>query len=355
MIRKGIALSILALFTASGSSLGEFRDNLDMPAQMSRMAAFSPLLAVARAGDRLVAVGQRGHILYSDDGGKIWKQATVPVSSDLTGVCFPTPNKGWAVGHDGVVLASEDGGVSWFKQFDGRQANRLIVASLERRSQGGNISTADARLLEEAKRNTEQGPDKPFLDVWFADEKSGYAVGAFNFVFKTTDGGKTWESWFDRTDNPSRMHLYAIRPAGEALYIAGEGGTLLKLDPARQRFIGLHSPYNGSFFGLVGKPGMVLAYGLRGNVFRSDNGGENWQRVETSVPAAVVGGAVRADGALVLVSQSGQVLISTDNGRSFSTVPLSKPMPVAGVVDLGKDKLVLVGLRGTRTIETTQR
>jgi len=354
LIKKVIALSVLVLFAAAAPSFGEFRDNLDVPSQMSKLAASSPLLAVTRAGDRLVAAGQRGHILYSDDGGQTWVQATVPVSSDLTGVYFPTPKKGWAVGHDGIVLSSDNGGTSWTKQLDGRQANRLLMESLEHKSKERKASAPDANLLEESKRFVEQGPDKPFLDVWFSDEKNGYVVGAFNLIFKTTDGGKTWESWFDRTDNPSRMHLYAIRPAGDMLYIAGEGGMLLKLDSAKQRFDRLQSPYNGSFFGLVGKPGMVLAYGLRGNVFRSDNGGAIWQKVEVAVPAALVGGAVLRDGGIVLVSQSGQVLKSTDNGRSFRAVPVNRSMPLAAVVEAGSDKLLIVGLRGTRTIAANQ-
>ena len=33
---------------------------------------------------------------------------SVPVSSDLVAVAFPTPQQGWAVGHDGVILASAD-------------------------------------------------------------------------------------------------------------------------------------------------------------------------------------------------------------------------------------------------------
>jgi hypothetical protein len=33
------------------------------------------------------------------------------------------------------------------------------------------------RLLDDAKRYKEQGADKPFLDVWFADESTGFVVG----------------------------------------------------------------------------------------------------------------------------------------------------------------------------------
>ena len=61
--------------------------------------------------------------------------------------------------------------------------------------------------------------------------------GAYNLLLETSDGGQTWQSWFDRADNPRFMNLYAIRPAAGGLYIAGEGGTVLKLDPVARRFV----------------------------------------------------------------------------------------------------------------------
>src|SRR5213080_621401 len=91
----------------------DYVDVLDLPSKPSALAVRSPLLGMARAGDRLVTVGQRGHILYSDDSGKNWQQASVPVSCDLTAVYFPSAKQGWAVGNDGVVLHSSDAGVTW--------------------------------------------------------------------------------------------------------------------------------------------------------------------------------------------------------------------------------------------------
>ena len=95
------------LMQSAGVTAGQatdYVDVLDLPAKASALAQRSPLLDLARAGSRLVAVGQRGHILYSDDEGGRWQQARVPVSSDLNAVTFPTPEQGWAVGGDGVVL-----------------------------------------------------------------------------------------------------------------------------------------------------------------------------------------------------------------------------------------------------------
>ena len=122
---------------------------------------------------------------------------------------------------------------------------------MERKVAAEPASEDAKKLLAEAQRYKEQGADKPFLDVWFADAQNGYAVGAYNLIFRTRDGGKTWEPWFDRTDNPKFFNLYAIRPAAGELFIAGEGGLVLKLDGAAQRFRALTVPYNGSFFGVA--------------------------------------------------------------------------------------------------------
>jgi photosystem II stability/assembly factor-like uncharacterized protein len=158
------------------------------------------------------------------------------VGADLTAVYFVDSKQGWAVGHDGVILHTVDGGERWELQLDGRKANELLIAAMERKVRAEPGSDEARRLLAEARRYREQGPDKPFLDVWFTDANHGYVVGAYNLIFRTADGGKTWEPWFDRTDNPSFFNLYAIRPAANGLFVAGEGGLLLQLDAAEQRF-----------------------------------------------------------------------------------------------------------------------
>ena len=45
-------------------------------AYQARLAAKAPLLAIAQAGTRLVAVGDYGVIVLSDDQGRTWRQAT---------------------------------------------------------------------------------------------------------------------------------------------------------------------------------------------------------------------------------------------------------------------------------------
>ncbi|VVN76779.1 WD40/YVTN/BNR-like repeat-containing protein [Pseudomonas fluorescens] len=348
---KLIALgSVLVLPCAGAVVAADFTDTLDKPAIQTEKALQGNFTGLTAAGERLVAVGQRGHIFYSDDVGMRWQQAQVPVSSDLVAVHFPTPLQGWAVGHDGVVLHSRDAGQTWSRQFDGRQVGPVMLAYYQQLAAAQPEDSELPMRVAEARRMIEEGADKPFLDVWFESDRVGYIVGAFNLIFRTDDGGQTWTPWLDRTDNPSALNLYALRPVGNELFIVGEQGLMLKLDPAAGRFKAIATPYNGTFFGITGKPGAVLVFGLRGNAYRSVDGGTSWSRVELGLPLSITASSVTADGRMVLLSQSGHVLLSDDDGASFKLQPQNGLAPVAAATVSSSGSLVLVGARGLRQL-----
>jgi photosystem II stability/assembly factor-like uncharacterized protein len=332
----------LAASAAAPASPSPWRDVLDTPAQKSALAYRTLLTGLARAGRRVVAVGQRGHVLFSDDAGKTWQQADVPVSADLVAVQFPTATHGWAVGHDAVVLHSSDAGKNWTRQLDGRSLGDVLVAHYQRSS--------DAKWLEEAKRFAAQGAENPFLDVWFDDARNGIIVGAFGLVLRTTDGGTTWEPLLHAADNPKALHLYAVRRIGTDLFIAGEQGLLLKLDRDSGRFAALSLPYKGTLFGLVGKDRVVLAHGLRGNVVRSTDGGVNWLSVPTNVGVGLTASTLDDSGRLIIVSQAGHVLVSKDDGASFGLAKVERPIPAAAVLGDGAGALIVAGPRGVQNV-----
>jgi photosystem II stability/assembly factor-like uncharacterized protein len=343
------ALMALALVLPAVACAG-FADVLDTPASMSPLASHGLLNGVALAGKRVVAVGQRGQVVYSDDAGASWRQAAVPVASDLVAVCFPTPQQGWAVGHDGVVLHSSDGGASWVRQLDGRRVGELMMEQLHARAAADpSGSGADAAVSrDEVERIAAQGAENPFLDVWFADEHNGYIVGAFNLIFHTTDGGQSWVSWFDRTDNPDRLHLYAVRGIGSDVYITGEQGLLLKLDRQSDRFRALQTPYKGTYFGVVGTGDAIVVYGLRGNAYRSSDAGAHWLAVDTGIQEGITGGTVFGAQGLALVSQAGSLLVSHDSGEHFTVYRQAKPVPSSAVAVVG-DVVVTAGALGVKT------
>ncbi|HZX95884.1 MAG TPA: YCF48-related protein [Myxococcales bacterium] len=342
-----IVLRLAALAFAAPARAGDaFVDPLDAASSSSTLSARRLLNAAVFAGGRIVAAGQRGHVVFSDDKGKTWTQAEVPVSSDLTALSFPSSQRGWAVGHDGVVLATTDGGRSWTRQLDGRGIEKLLEAAA-----GANgLPGAVREQLTFLARN---GSDQPLLDVWFDDERNGTAVGAFNLILRTVDGGATWTPWLDRTDNPKALHLYSVRRVAGALWIAGEQGLVLRLDPATGRFLRRPTPYAGSFFGVAGSDRAVLVFGLRGHVLRSRDQGTTWQAVDTGLEVALTGGARAPDGRLLLVSASGQVLLSRNDGESFSALAGVRPLPTSAVASDGST-LALTGVLGAR-VETLPR
>ena len=121
----------------------------------------------------------------------------------------------------------------------------------------------------------------------------------------------------------------------------------MRFDPGTGRFAALQTPYEGSYFGLLTKPGLVLAYGLRGTAYRSRDGGQTWEAADTGVTASITAGQVMPDGRLLLCSMAGDVLVSADDGAHFSRVTLKTPAPCTGLAVSG-DALVLSGLRGVR-------
>ena len=347
--RCGVAMLVWGALQGAAQA-APFTDVLDLPATPSALASASALRDVTRAGERLVAVGPRGHILYSDDNGAHWQQAQVPVSADLNAVSFATAELGWAVGNDGVVLHSRDGGQHWDKQLDGRVLGEHVLAWYRAQAQAAPQDERWAGLIAEGERLQAEGADKPLLDVWFSDAQHGFAVGVFNLLLHTEDGGQHWQPWLERSDNPQGLHLTSLAQVGEALYITGEQGLLLKLASDGQRFTRVPTPYAGTLFGAFGKPGVLVVYGLRGHAYRSSDGGQQWQAVSTGVSTSLTAAGVDRAGQLWLASQAGDVLLSRDDGARFSPVPQPVRGPVTALASDTGANLVLVGERGVRTL-----
>lgn len=343
------ALAVVALFVGlAGGLAGASADRrptdlLDRPAAASVRASTSTLLAVTRAGNRLVAVGELGIILLSDDHGANWRQAKVPTSVALTNVRFLSGREGWAVGHGGIVLHSSDGGESWHKQLDGKQAAAVELAAAQ--AGAAQAGAGGDKRLRDAERLVAEGADKPFLDVQFVDARRGFIVGAYGLIFTTVDGGKSWQSLKGRLDNPKGRHLYALDVAGSDIVVAGEQGALYRSRDGGETFFEVKTPYVGSYFGALRANGL-LVFGLRGNAYRSVDDGASWQKVDLGLPVTVTAGARLTDGALVLVDETGRLLQSRDGGQSFAATPVHQPSPFTGIVQAADGSLVFSGARG---------
>lgn len=321
-----LGLALAVGLTAPAAHAAPAKSPLDRPAMISAKASKSLLVDVAQAGQRMVAVGERGHIVFSDDNGKNWTQAKVPVSVMLTSVYFPTPTLGWAVGHNGVILHSADGGASWSLQNADRDA----------------------------------GSDKagaPLLGVWFSDPSTGFAVGAYGYLLMTTDGGATWTDHAAAVDNPDGWHLNAVRGIpGGAVFIVGEHGKLFRSLDNGATWSSLPSPFEGSFFGVAPlAPDLVLVYGLQGRLFASSDQGASWQQVQTGVTSGLNAATRLENGKVVVAGNAGVVLVAADNRLDLVPELQADRKSVMAVLPAGGSGIVAVGDGGAKFISLGQK
>lgn len=283
-------------------------------AETARLAPKSLLVDVARSDNTLIAVGERGHVLLSEDGGANWSQARVPTRSLLTAVTTLEGGHAWAVGHDAVILHSADGGKTWTRQYF--------------------------------------APDEgsPLLDVWFENASHGIAIGAYALFLETHDGGKTWER---RDVDEEERHWNAIAHAPDGtLYVAAESGVVFRSTDKGKSWELKETPYRGSFLGcLCLSNGAVLVYGLRGNVYRSTDRGESWQHIPTDQTVTLMGGTQTSDGVLVIVGLSGTLLVSTDSGLSFRSMNRPDRHALGAAIQGAPGSLLLFGENGVSLVE----
>ena len=235
-------------------------------AYQTELAEKSLLLDITSDQDRVIAVGERGHILHSTDGQN-WQQQQVPSIATLTAITL-VGQAAWAVGHDATILYQPTPTGPW--------QVKMFNPQLER----------------------------PLMDVFFFTPQHGIAVGAYGTFFRTLDGGQRWQQESHPTllhpDDQAYLqelrqedehfyqeelasilpHLNGISQVGERLYLVGERGLVAFSDDQGRRWQRMEIDYQGSFFAIATTlSGKLLVAGLRGNVFEYQDSSQQWRKI----------------------------------------------------------------------------
>ncbi len=313
------------------------------------------LIAITKAGNRLVAVGEHGVVVYSDDAGVSWTQAAVPVDITLTCVAFATDMVGWAAGHYGVVLATVDGGKTWHVQLNGLQVNQIALADAQAEAANppatASPSPALALALKRASFFETLGPDKPFLCMLVLGPQKLLVLGAYRMAMLTADGGKTWSDWSLHIYDRLSHDLYGVTMIGQDIYIACETGLMFCSTDGGDSFPQVASPAGATLFGVIGAAdGSVIVYGVAGNCYRSANKGVSWTAVTLDTQDDLVAARALSDGAILIASEAGGLFVSRDNGASFTPAPNFPRMSVADFQPISDRSLIVVGAAGSTQV-----
>ncbi len=211
--------------------------------------------------DDVWAVGNKGAILYSEEGGRpttgggrresTWFEQSSGVTQDLADIVALDTENVWAVGNDGTIITTSDGGSTWRSQNSGTSESLHAAA--------------------------------------FADVDNGLAVGGGGVILRTTDGGGTWSTVGSGTSE----RLLSVAFVGTKAVAVGEDGTVTRSDDAGISWRTLDVAYvlEGD---APGEPvalretlrgvGLVdeqrgFAYGNNGLMLETLDGGESWKRL----------------------------------------------------------------------------
>lgn len=308
---------VAAALFASGLSARAAPYAVDGPARVRAGALRGTLLDVTRAGARLVAVGERGHVLLSDDGGASWRQAkAVPTRVTLNTVQAVDAKALWAAGHGAIILRSDDGGETW------------------------TLVTGDSNA-----------PDV-LMSIRVEPDGRGLATGGFGFALASTDGGRQWKPATLADGEAGEKHLNRIVVTkGGDWWIAAEGGALLRgKGDATVPWSVVTTPYRGSLWTVLELPsGVLVAGGMRGNVVRSADGGATWTHQALPGAGSLTASTVLRDGRPLLVGVDGTLVVGDAQASAWQVRTLEDRATLTGVWALDGADVVLATLAGPRT------
>jgi len=273
------------------------------------------------------AVGDRGTIWHTDDGGEHWHLQRSGVACPLESVWFVDEKTGWAAGgfshpythgSSGVVLVTSDGGRHWHHQ------KQALMPALKQ--------------------------------VRFFDKKHGWAVGCPSSmyptgVFTTDSGGRSWRpvtgekltSWL--AGDFINPHTGALVGRNGTAAMVQRGG----IEPTRTGGFGLRNlarvklvaPVHGW---LIGDGGLIM---MTGDL------GASWQTPPGELPRGMAAHfdfaalAVRGPRCWIAGTPGTQVFHTADAGRTWTARPTGTNLPIHALAFVDDNRGWAVGALGT--------
>ncbi len=263
------------------------------------------------------AVGDRGAVFQSVDGGASWKIAPVQVDGNLNSVFFANAQRGWIAGgsvdpmansSSGTLLRTADGGATW-------QTVKLTNLS--------QIHHLDVSI-----------EDQLFC---LTDPSALFPSGAF----LSADAGRSWQT----------RSLHGTGPVSELLGVLGHlpGRPTRPVDLRSQRFNAGATDCFGKLLPTDGARSIGLTG--HGRVLVSDNLGRTWQPLP--LPPGIANyihfhAACALGNQLWLAGSPGTTILkSSDLGRTWQVARTGQTLPIRAITFHDPLRGIAVGALGT--------
>lgn len=297
------------------------------PASSADLRSTLHAVAVSGNGKTMLAVGERGTLLRSADGGKAWTAVYSLPGITLRAVALTDDGMvALAVGDAGKILRSGDGGQTWPDVID-VAPSRLNSVSFAANANVALASGNEGTLLrsDDLGKSWRKSGDTPPNATFHAaavapDGRIALAAGAGRLLLRSEDAGANWSAVTGAF--PSWLQSVAIARDGQHALVAGPSGFLRRSADAGKTWQSVVSGRSASalFSVALSTNGRIaLAAGTQGTLLRSDDGGESWSDVLTPSRPTLRSVAISADGLVALAAgDNARLLRSDDYGRTWA-------------------------------------
>lgn len=263
-----------------------------------------------------------------------WARQRAGTMAWLKAVFFLDQNRGWAVGSKGTVLQTLDGGNTWKPR--GASTEDIVRDIFFIDDQNGwlvcEVNAYQLKTAEEPRayllKTTDGGNNWKRIEIKgfdieailvravFTRSGRGWAFGEAGSIYTTNDGGETWSGLKSPT---RRLLLGGIFVDDDRGWIVGAGATIIQTSDGGETWYQPTLPqvqktvrFTATSF-VNNRRGWAV--GSSGNVYRTINGGRTWEKQETGVLADLLdvkfvntldGWAVGAEGTIISTKDGGE-------------------------------------------------
>jgi photosystem II stability/assembly factor-like uncharacterized protein len=179
----------------------------------------------------------RAYLMKTTDGGENWKRIEIPgfdINAILVRAVFTRNGRGWIFGEAGSIYTTHDAGDTWVKLRS--PTLRLLLGGIFVDEFRGWIVGAGATIIQTSdggdtwyqSKLPEVDKSVRFTGTSFSDNRKGWAVGSGGSVYHTDNGGRTWQ----KQDSTVNVDLFDVKfvDAQEGWAVGAEGTIIHTVD-----------------------------------------------------------------------------------------------------------------------------
>ena len=302
-----------------------------------------------------------------------WERQRTGTLAWLHSVFFLDQNRGWAVGSKGTLLATNDGGKSWQQRSASTQDVIRDIFFIDERN-GWTVCEVNEYELKEKDdpraylmrtidggENWEQikikglDVDARFTRVVFSRGGRGWVFGEAGLIYATRDGGLSWT----RLQSPTRhLLLGGTFIDDDRGWLVGAGATIIQTSDGGDTWYqsrlpqGITDPVRFAAASFINNR-IGWAVGSQGTIFRTDNGGRTWLRQNSGVSTDLYDVKFINDREGWAVGAEGTVIYTADGGVSWTKQISATTHPLERVFITDRSHGWAVGFGGTVVVHGT--